>query len=179
MLRNRGHASVGPLPLGDETSDGAMNEDAPVDSERLMERVVERDNLIRALRQVKRNRGGPGMDGMRVEALPGYLKGHWPAIKASLTEGTYQPQPVRGVSIPKPGGGVRWLGIPTVLDRFIQQALLHVLQADWEGSFSDHSYGFRPSRSAHQAVSRAQGYLHSGYSWVVDIDLEQFLDAAS
>lgn len=175
-MRNRGHASVGLLPLGDETSIGEMNEDAPVDRERLMERVVERDNLIRALRQVKRNRGSPGMDGMRVEALPGYLKGHWPAIKASLTEGTYQPQPVRRVSIPKPGGGVRLLGIPTVLDRFIQHALLQVLQADWDGSFSDHSYGFRPSRSAHQAVCCAQRYLHSGYSWVVDIDLEQFFD---
>jgi len=174
LLRNRGHASVGQLPLGHETSIGGMNEDAPVNRERLMERVVERDNLTRVLWQVKRNRGTPGMDGMGVEALPGYLKGHWPAIKASLTEGTYQPQPMRRVSIPKPGGGVRLLGMPTVLDRFIQQALLHVLQADWDGSFSDHSYGFRPGRSAHQAVSCAQRYLHSGYSWVVDIGLEQF-----
>jgi RNA-directed DNA polymerase len=121
--------------------------------------------------------GSPGIDGMTVAMLPMYLKEHWPEIKASLLEGIYEPQPVRRVAILKAGGGEeRPLGIPTVLDRFIQQALLQVLQAEWDGSFSDHSYGFRPGRSAHQAVVCAQKYLRSGYSWVVDMDLEKFFD---
>jgi RNA-directed DNA polymerase len=141
-----------------------------------MERVVARENLVRALRQVRRNGGSPGIDGMRVEALPAYLNDHWPKIQASLLEGTYEPQPVRRVTIPKPGGGERDLGIPTVLDRFIQHALLHVLQAEWDSSFSDQSYGFRPGRSAHQAIGRAQHYLQSGYGWVVDLDVDKFFD---
>lgn len=176
MSRSRRHASVGQLPLWDETLTGKAKEDAPVKGERLMERVMERGNLLRALQRVKRNGGSPGIDGMAVEKLPAYLKGHWPAIRASLLEGTYKPQPVRRAEIPKPGGGVRHLGIPTVLDRFIQQALLQVLQAEWDGTFSNHSYGFRPGRSAHQAVLRAQRYLQSEYGWVVDMDLEKFFD---
>lgn len=178
MSRSRSHASVRQyeLPLWDETLTGEAKEDSLVKCERLMERVVERGNLLCALRRVKRNDGSPGIDGMTVEMLPAYLKEHWPAIKVSLLEGTYEPQPVRRVAIPKAGGGVRPLGIPTVLDRFIQQALLQVLQAEWDGSFSDHSYGFRPGRSAHQAVLCAQKYLRSGYSWVVDMDLEKFFD---
>jgi RNA-directed DNA polymerase len=141
-----------------------------------MERVLERDNLLKALRQVRRNRGSPGMDGMTVDALPGYLRGHWPVLRESLESGTYQPKPVKRVEIPKAGGGVRQLGIPTVVDRFIQQALLQVLQAQWDSTFSDHSFGFRPGRSAHQAIVRAQTYIQAGYGWVVDVDLERFFD---
>lgn len=141
-----------------------------------MERVVERANLLAALARVKRNGGSPGMDGMTVEELPGYLKAHWPEIREALLAGRYQPQPVKRVEIPKPGGGVRKLGIPTVLDRFIQQALLQVLQPAWDGTFSAGSYGFRPGRSAHHAIAKAQQYLKAGYSWVVDLDLEKFFD---
>ena len=116
------------------------------------------------------------MDGTTVQELPGYLKEHWPAIREKLLEGTYQPQPVKRVEIPKPGGGERSLGIPTVLERFIQQAVLQVLQKHWDRTFSEHSYGFRPGRSAHQAVAQAQRYIAEGRRWVVDIDLENFFD---
>ena len=141
-----------------------------------MEAVVERENLKKALAQVKRNKGAAGIDGMSVEALPAYLKEHWPTIRAQLLEGTYKPQPVRRVEIPKATGGVRPLGIPTVLDRFIQQAVMQVLQADWDPTFSEASFGFRPKHSAHQAVERAQAYIASGHGFVVDIDLEKFFD---
>ena len=141
-----------------------------------MEAVVERENLKRALAQVKRNKGAAGVDGMNVDDLPAYLKEHWPTIRAQLLEGTYNPQPVRRVEIPKASGGMRPLGIPTVLDRFIQQAGMQVLQADWDPTFSEASFGFRPGRSAHQAVERAQAYIASGHSIVVDIDLEKFFD---
>jgi RNA-directed DNA polymerase len=141
-----------------------------------MEEVVERKNLGEALKRVKVNKGSPGIDGRTVGALPGYLKEHWPTIREQLLSGTYRPQPVKRVSIPKPDGGTRNLGIPTVLDRFIQQAVLQVLQGRWDPTFSEHSYGFRPGRSAHQAVSRAQEYIAGGYGWVVDFDLEKFFD---
>jgi RNA-directed DNA polymerase len=141
-----------------------------------MEAVVERENLKKALAQVKRNKGAPGIDGTTVEALGPYLKEHWPSIRAQLLEGTYKPRPVRRVEIPKASGGMRPLGIPTVLDRFIQQAVMQVLQADWDGTFSETSFGFRPGRSAHQAVKQAQAYIASGYAVVVDIDLEKFFD---
>ncbi len=141
-----------------------------------MEDVVERENLKTALAQVKRNKGAAGIDGMSVNDLPAYLKEHWPTIRAQLLEGTYKPQPVRRVEIPKASGGVRLLGIPTVLDRLIQQAVMQVLQADWDPTFSETSFGFRPKRSAHQAVERAQAYIASGYAVVVDIDLEKFFD---
>jgi RNA-directed DNA polymerase len=141
-----------------------------------MERVVERQNLLTALARVKANEGSPGIDGMTVEELPDYLRQHWPAIRTRLLAGSYRPSPVRRVEIPKPGGGVRKLGIPTVLDRLLQQALLQVLQPEWDNTFSDHSYGFRPGRSAHQAIARAQQYLEDGYTWVVDLDLEKFFD---
>src|SRR6266446_5768271 len=141
-----------------------------------MEAVVERENLKKALAQVKRNKGASGLDGMTVNELAPYLKEHWPTIRAQLLEGTYKPQPVRRVEIPKATGGTRSLGIPTVLDRFIQQAVMQVLQADWDGTFSETSFGFRPGRSAHQAVERAQTYIASGQAVVVDIDLEKFFD---
>jgi RNA-directed DNA polymerase len=142
----------------------------------LMEAIVARDNLKKALAQVKRNKGAPGIDGMTVEELTPYLKEHWPAIRAQLLDGTYRPQPVRRVEIPKPAGGTRALGIPTVLDRFVQQAVLQVLQSQWDATFSPSSYGFRPGCSAHQAVVRAQQYIAAGRRWVVDIDLEKFFD---
>jgi len=141
-----------------------------------MEAVCERDNCLRALKRVKANRGSPGTDGMRVEELSGYLRQHWPAIREQLLRGNYQPQPVKRVEIPKPDGGVRKLGIPTVLDRFIQQAVMQVLQGQWDATFSEHSYGFRPRRSAHQAVAEAQQYVRGGHGWVVDLDLEKFFD---
>src|SRR6266480_4264819 len=130
-----------------------------------MEAVVEGENLKQALAQVKRNKGAAGIDGMSVDELAAYLKKHWPMIRAQLLEGTYKPQPVRRVEIPKVSGGTRPLGIPTVLDRFIQQAVMQVLQADWDGTFSEMSFGFRPGRSAHQAVARAQEYIAAGHSF--------------
>ena len=141
-----------------------------------MEEVCERENLKRALQRVKANKGSPGIDGMTVEELPDYLAQHWPAICEQLLSGSYGPQPVRRVEIPKPDGGVRKLGIPTVLDRWIEQAVLQVLQGQWDATFSRHSYGFRPQRSAHQAVAQAQQYVREGYGWVVDLDLEKFFD---
>jgi RNA-directed DNA polymerase len=142
----------------------------------LMEQVVDRANLQRAYQRVKRNKGAPGIDGLTVTELGDLVRQHWPTIKAKLLDGTYQPQPVRRVTIPKPNGGERELGIPTVLDRLIQQALHQVLSPMFEPIFSDHSYGFRPRRSAHQAVQAAQAYVLAGYDWVVDLDLEKFFD---
>src|SRR5947199_3950276 len=141
-----------------------------------MEAIVERVNLKKALARVKRNKGASGLDGMTIDELVPYLKEHWPRIRAQLLDGSYKPQPVRRVEIPKASGGKRPLGIPTVLDRFIQQAVMQVLQADWDRTFSAHSYGFRPQRSAHQAVARAQELIASGHDVVVDIDLEKFFD---
>jgi RNA-directed DNA polymerase len=142
-----------------------------------MEEVCERENLMEALGRVKANKGSAGVDGMTVGELTDYLKQHWPTIREQLLSGTYEPKPVRRVEIPKPdGGGVRKLGIPSVLDRFIQQAVMQVLQRQWDRTFSDHSYGFRPGRSAHQAVAKAQQYIAAGYTWVVDFDLEKFFD---
>src|SRR3989442_6590039 len=150
--------------------------ESPASTNRLMEEVCERENLKEALRQVKGNKGSAGIDGVTVDQLTDYLKQHWPMIREQLLNGTYEPKPVRRVEIPKPDGGVRKLGIPTVLDRFIQQAVMQVLQRQWDRAFSEHSYGFRPGRSAHQAVAQAQQYIAAGYSWVVDLDLEKFFD---
>jgi RNA-directed DNA polymerase len=138
--------------------------------------VLSAENLRAALRQVQGNKGSPGIDGTTVAELPAYLKTHWCQIKEQLMQGRYKPQPVRRVEIPKPDGGVRKLGIPTVLDRFIQQAVLQVLQKRWDKTFSASSFGFRPKRSAHQAVAAAQRHIASGRAWVVDIDLEKFFD---
>jgi group II intron reverse transcriptase/maturase len=141
-----------------------------------MERVVSRPNLQNALKRVKSNKGSPGIDGMMVGELSAHLKGHWVEIREQLLAGTYKPQMVKQQIIPKSGGGMRELGIPTVLDRFIQQALLQVLQSDLDRSFSRHSYGFRPGRSAHEAVCAAQRFVQQGRRWVVDVDLEKFFD---
>src|SRR5664279_2058836 len=158
-------------------SAGAMNgTENPASTNRLMEEVCERENLKAALRRVKPNKGSPGVDGMTVIGIKDYLKQHWPAIREQLLNGTYEPKPVRRVEIPKPDGEVRKLGIPTVLDRFIQQAVMQVLQRRWDRTFSDHSYGFRPGRSAHQAVAQAQRYIAEGHGWCVDLDLEKFFD---
>src|SRR6266702_389218 len=150
--------------------------ESPASTNRLMEEVCERENLKEALRQVKGNKGSAGVDGITVNQLTDHLKQHWPVIREQLLSGTYEPKPVRRVEIPKPDGGVRKLGIPTVLDRFIQQAVMQVLQRQWDSTFSDHSYGFRPGRSAHQAVAQAQQYIAAGYDWVIDLDLEKFFD---
>jgi RNA-directed DNA polymerase len=141
-----------------------------------MEEVCERRNLEAAFRRVQANKGAPGVDGMTVTELEAYLRQHWPRIREQLLSGTYQPQPVKRVEIPKPDGGVRKLGVPCALDRFIQQALLQVLQRYWDRTFSNSSYGFRPGRSAHQAVTAAQSYIAEGYRWLVDLDLEKFFD---
>jgi RNA-directed DNA polymerase len=142
----------------------------------LMERVVERENCLAAFKRVRKNKGSPGIDGMRVEDLPAYLRGNWERIRAELLVGSYRPSAVRRQEIPKSGGGMRQLGIPTVLDRFIQQAVLQVLQPIFDSMFSEHSYGFRPGRRAHDAVCQAQRYVQSGRRWVVDVDLEKFFD---
>ena len=161
---------------GTESSAGTRGIENPAITEPLMEEVCGRENCKQALKRVKANKGSAGVDGMTVQQLPEYLKQHWPAIREQLLSGTYKPQPVRRVEIPKPDGGMRKLGIPTVLDRFIQQAVMQVLQGRWDRTFSNHSYGFRPGRSAHQAVETAQQYIAEGYRWVVDLDLEKFFD---
>ena len=145
-------------------------------AEQLMEEVCERENLVRAWKRVRRNKGSPGVDGMTIDDAKDDLREHWPGIRSQLLAGTYQPQPVKRVEIPKPDGGVRKLGVPCVVDRLIQQALLQVLQKRWDPTFSEHSYGFRPGRSAHQAVAQAQRYVAAGYSVLVDLDLEKFFD---
>jgi RNA-directed DNA polymerase len=160
-----------------ESRQAAHAIESPASTNRLMEEVCERANLREALRRVKANKGSPGVDGMTIDEITEHLKQQWPAIREQLLSGTYEPKPVRRVEIPKPDGvGVRKLGIPTVLDRLIQQAVMQVLQKRWDPTFSEHSYGFRPGRSAHQAVAQAQKYIAEGYNWTVDFDLEKFFD---
>ena len=142
----------------------------------LLERVVERENAIKALKRARRNKGSPGTDGMTVGELEPYLREHWAMIREQLLAGTYQPSAVKRVLIPKSGGGMRQLGIPTVLDRFVQQLILPVLQPVFDPTFSEHSHGFRPGRRAHDAVREAQQYIQGGRRWVVDVDLEKFFD---
>src|SRR5580658_7261369 len=161
---------------GTESLTAKCESERPARHEQLMEEVCKRENCWQAYKRVKANKGSPGIDGRKVGELWGYLKQHWPSIREQLLGGTYQPQPVGRVEIPKPDGGVRKLGIRTVLDRLIQQAVMQVLQRRWDGTFTDHSYGFRPGRSAHQAVEAAQQYIAAGYRWVVDLDLEKFFD---
>jgi RNA-directed DNA polymerase len=170
--REAGREETGSLPT-------AHDPKSPASTNRWMEEVCERENMKEALRRVKANKGSAGIDRMTVGAIADYLKQHWLAIRERLLNGTYEPKPVRRVEIPKPDGGVRKLGIPCVLDRMIQQAVMQVLQRQWDQTFSDHSYGFRPGRSAHQAVAQAQQYIAEGHGWCVDLDLEQFLDRTS
>lgn len=167
------------LSTDEEGSESSMAERAPerpATTEKLMEEVCKRSNLEKALKRVQANHGSPGIDGMTVEELPGYLQEHWEDIRKQLLEGRYQPKPVKRVEIPKPNGGKRRLGIPCVLDRLIQQTVLQALQPLWDPTFSEQSYGFRPGRSAHQAVAQAQQYVKEGFEIVVDIDLEKFFD---
>jgi RNA-directed DNA polymerase len=161
---------------GTETSMAKRSPERPAKAEGLMEVMVSPGNMKKALKRVMANQGAPGPDGMIVRELPFYLNQNWERIKEELLSGTYRPQPVRRVEIPKPDGGYRTLGIPTVTDRLIQQAILQVLTPIFDPYFSDSSYGFRPGRSAHQAVAKAQSYIEEGKSWVVDVDIERFFD---
>src|SRR5215471_17115345 len=145
-------------------------------TERMMEEVCEAGNLRKALQQVRANKGAPGVDGMTVEKLAEYFTRHEAELRGQLLDGTYRPQPVRRVEIPKPDGGMRKLGIPSVKDRLVQQAMLQVMQRSFDASFSEHSYGFRPKRSAKQAVARAQEIIAAGRNFIVDLDLEKFFD---
>ncbi|MDP3089946.1 MAG: group II intron reverse transcriptase/maturase [Nitrospira sp.] len=160
----------------DELVAGLSGQPESIQPHALLAHVLERANLQRALKQVRQNKGAPGIDGMTVDELPEYLRHHWPKIRAQLEAGQYRPQPVRRVEIPKPDGKTRPLGIPTVLDRFIQQAIAQVISAQWEPHFHRYSYGFRPQRSAHQAVREVQTNIRAGYGWVVDMDLQAFFD---
>ena len=160
-----------------ESLSTARDPESPVSTNRLMEEVCERENLKEALRRVKANKGNAGVDGMTVGGITDYLKQHWPAIREELLNGTYEPRPVRRVEIPKPDGGVRKLGIPTVLDRLIQQAVMQVLQRQWDPTFSEKAAtGPGRGRSAQQAVAQAQQYIAEGHGWCVDFDLEKFFD---
>ena len=150
--------------------------ESPTERNRLMEFILERGNMFRALKRVRSNKGAPGIDKMTVDQLPGYLKRHWPDIREQLLNGEYRPQPVKRKEIPKPGGGVRLLGIPTVLDRLIQQAISEVLYQIWDPHFSDSSHGFRPGRSQHDAILQCKAHLLSGYTHTVNMDLSKFFD---
>lgn len=166
--RTRGEGTV--LPAADSCTE------SPTSSDRLMESICDPDNFAIAIAKVIANGGAPGVDGMRVTELEKYFERHRQRITGELLAGTYRPQPVKRVEIPKPDGGIRKLGIPTAVDRVIQQAILLVLSPQWDEAFSENSFGFRPGRSAHDAIARAQTYLEEGYTWVVDMDLEKFFD---
>ena len=171
---------------GSRHEPGVVRQTAPAEEEsigpqtqNLMEEVLRRENLFAALRRVQANYGAPGVDGMTVDALPVYLRHAWPEIREQLLSETYEPAPVRAVYLPKPGGGTRMLGIPTVLDRLIAQAILQVLVPIFDPAFSERSYGFRPGRSAHQALEQSCRDIADGYRWVVNIDLEKFFDSVN
>src|SRR6202011_1048802 len=180
VLTDPGTGWSGEPPVsGHQGAESFVAKPAPESSavtEQLMEEVCTRENLVRAWKRVRQNKGGPGVDGMTIDDAKDYLREHWPSIRSQLLEGTYQPKPVERVEIPKPDSGVRKLGVPCVVDRLIQQAVLQVLQERWDPTFSEHSFGFRPGRSTRQAVSQAQQYIGEGYRWVVDFDLEKFFD---
>ena len=181
MTKSNGNASDPQRKLAaalppDEPEAGSSRRPESTPPRTLLAQVLDRENLRRALKQVRRNKGAPGIDGMSVDELPEYLKQHWPGIRAQLESGHYRPSPVKRVDIPKGDGKSRPLGIPTVLDRFIQQALAQVVAAHWEPHFHPHSYGFRPGRSAHHAVRHVQATIREGYGWVVDLDLQSFFD---
>ena len=180
-MKNRGTASDNRCESAvatprEEPTVGERREPESISPSALLEQVLERANLQRALKQVRQNKGAPGIDGMTVDELPDYLRRHWQEIRKQLETGRYRPQPVRRVEIPKPDGKPRPLGIPTVLDRLIQQAIAQVVSARWDPHFHPRSYGFRPGRSAHQAVRQCQADIRDGYRWVVDLDLEAFFD---
>lgn len=167
--------SAGAMPRGEPVA-GVSSEPASPSTMTLLDRVLERANLQRALKQVRHNKGAPGIDGMSVDELPDYLRHPWLVIRQQLEAGSYRPQPVRRVEIPKPDGRKRLLGIPTVLDRFIQQAIAQIVSEQWEPHFHDRSVGSRPGRSPHPAVRQLQADVRNGYRWVVDLDLEAFFD---
>jgi RNA-directed DNA polymerase len=167
---------VKPLGSPQRAEPSPVRDEGTPNAGELWEVIWEKENLTKALKRVERNKGAPGVDGMSTKELRSYLKDHWKEIREVLESGRYKPQPVRRVEIPKPDGGVRLLGIPTVVDRLIQQAIAQVLTPVFEKVFSPHSYGFRPGRSAHDAVKQAQAYIQDGYEWVVDIDLEKYFD---
>jgi RNA-directed DNA polymerase len=171
-------AGRGEAPRGQRSGEAptAASGGARSGTDRLMEEVVANRNVKAALKRVRQNGGSPGNDGMKVDELPEYLMENWPTLRAQLLDGSYRPQPVREQEIPKSGGGVRKLGIPTVVDRLVQQAVLQVLQPRFDPTFSEHSHGFRPGRGAHDAVCEAQRYIQAGKRWVVDVDLEKFFD---
>ena len=173
LLENRGEAPTGKRSEEEPT---AAHENERSGAGDLMEKVCERPNLQAALKRVRRNKGSPGIDGMTVDELSAHLREHWPRLREQVLAGTYQPAQVKQQLIPKANGGMRKLGIPTVVDRFIQQALLQVLQPMFDPDFSKHSHGFRPGHRAHDAIVEAQGYIQAGRKWVVDVDLEQFFD---
>lgn len=175
------HMEFGGLANGrlDRTSDefiATRLSESPTGKDRLMEMICERENMLKALKRVESNKGAPGVDGMKTTQLRGYLNRHWDKIKAALLEGTHKPFPVRRAEMPKEGGDVRLLGIPTVIDRLIQQAIAQVLSLIWDHTFSEYSYAFRPKRSQHMAIQQAKCYVEDGYTYVVDIDLSKFFD---
>ena len=172
-LGGKGEALMAPRSVEAPT---ANHEEERSRTDRLMELVVEENNVKTAVRRVRQNKGSPGIDAMKVEELTRYLEGNWERLSRELLAGTYKPQAVKRVEIPKPDGGIRQLGIPTVVDRMIQQMMLQILQPLFDPTFSEHSYGFRPGRSAHQAVKAAQRYVQEGRRWVADVDLEKFFD---
>jgi group II intron reverse transcriptase/maturase len=174
--RTGGRGGEAKSKTGRDEAESARRNRESSGQEDLLRQALARGNLVIAWRRVKANRGSAGVDGLSIQDTAEYLKTHWPQIRADLFAGRYRPQPVRGVQIPKPGGGMRELGIPTVTDRLIQQALLQVLQPRIDPTFSEHSYGFRPGRRAHDAVLQAQRYVQDGYRIVVDVDLEKFFD---
>jgi len=174
LLEDRGEAPK--VESGSGEAPTVMNVNARLGTDRLMEEAVGSANVELALKQVRRNKGSPGVDGMTVDELPHYVAKHWEELRTELLAGSYQPKPVRRHEIDKEGGGVRVLGIPCVLDRFIQQCILQTLQPRFDPTFSNHSYGFRPGRGAHQAIITAHRYIQEGRRWVVDVDLEQFFD---
>jgi RNA-directed DNA polymerase len=161
------------------TASKSGKDDEKLYANNLLEKILDSENLRMAFRRVKSNKGSHGVDGMKVDALPQYLKQNVVSLKKSILEGTYRPHPVRRVEIPKPDGGIRLLGIPTVVDRMVQQAIAQVLTPIFEKTFSDNSYGFRPGRNAKQAIVKAKEYMNEGYKWVVDIDLAKYFDTVN
>jgi len=176
MQMELGKGATGLRDRGRDEFIAARLAESPTGEDRLMEAICERENRREALKRVEQNKGAPGVDGMKTGQLRGYLRRHWEKIKGDLLDGTHQPLPVRRKEIEKEGGGIRLLGIPTVLDRLIQQAVAQVLTLLWDHTFSEYSYGFRPGRSAHMAIEQARKYVEDGYTYVVDIDLSKFFD---